>query len=156
MTASLEEITSTSLLEPVLATVQELADVDNRHTRLLLSQWSYGPCTNLSMLLYTCSGLEASINLSRSIEELATMMGVLAMTESTEADLSAMSTNYLSFILTIAGRQKNHKTLKQILGLSWTSRNNYDFHFSARTTIAIGQRLAEVHLAMRRLLSTPR
>ncbi|KAI0126364.1 hypothetical protein BJ170DRAFT_402963 [Xylariales sp. AK1849] len=162
MTASREETASTSLLEVILATARELADVGNRQACLLVSQWVYGHAQTyadlsdssfalillkLSTLLYTCSESEASTGLGRSIEELATMMGVLAMTETAEVDLSVMSINHLSFILTVAGRQKDYRTLKQILELLWTSRDNHDFHLSSRTTIAIGKRLAEVHFA---------
>lgn len=125
--ASRDETISTSLLETVLATVQELADAVNRQACLLLSQWIYGHAQTcgdindssatliflkLSTLLYSCSETETSIGLSRSMEELATMIGVLAMNYTSDIDLSVMSISHLSFILSIAGRQKNYETLK--------------------------------------------
>lgn len=127
LAASREETTSISLLETALTTAQELADVSNRQACFLLSQWVYGHAQTyadlndssaaliflrLSTLLYSCSETETSIGLSRSIEELATMIGVLAMNNTSDIDLSVMSIGHLSFILSIAGRQKNYKTLK--------------------------------------------
>jgi hypothetical protein len=97
------------------------------------------------------------------IEELTTQLGVLAMSYTSDIDLSVLSVSHLACILSIASKQNDYTTLRvsnnlqlcafilivvqRILELLWNSRDHYGFNLKPTTTIAIGKRLAEVHFA---------
>ena len=130
LVACQEERMSLSLLEMVFDTVEELSTAEDRQACLLLSQWIYShakSCADLpeedgssatltflklSTLLYSYSETTELVDLSHSLEELASMVGILAISYTSEIDLSVLKISHLRFILSITGRQKNYKTLK--------------------------------------------
>ncbi|KZZ95526.1 hypothetical protein AAL_04757 [Moelleriella libera RCEF 2490] len=150
---------SVSLLEAAL----HQADAGSHQARLRLFQWifSYSSVSSnfeepsagailllrLETILYTCSETENSQDLSHSIEDLATKIGVLAMGQTTEVDLSVMGISHLPLILGVTGKQKDYKTFKQISDLLWNWREKYDFNLTPMAPVSIGKRLAEVHFA---------
>lgn len=115
---------SVSLLEAAL----QQADAGSHEARVRIFQWifSYSSVSSefeepsaeavlllrSATILYTCSETENSKDLSQSIEDLATRIGVLAMRQTTEVDPSVMSISHLTLILGITGKQKDYETLK--------------------------------------------
>ncbi|KAH7259528.1 uncharacterized protein BKA55DRAFT_639596 [Fusarium redolens] len=162
LASSSEQDISTSLLQDAFGLIQQMADAGSHKACFYLSQWVFEYSENgadsddsssalvllkLSTLLYKISEIEVDVSLSGSIEELATQLGVLAMSYTSDIDLSVLSVSHLTCILSIAGKQNDYITLKRILELLWNSRDHYDFNLEPTTTIAIGKRLAEVHFA---------
>ncbi|ENH70710.1 hypothetical protein FOC1_g10005008 [Fusarium oxysporum f. sp. cubense race 1] len=162
LASSSEQDISASLLEDAFGLIQQMGDAGSHKACFYLSQWvfeySEGGADSddsssalvllkLSTLLYKISEIEGDVSLGGLIEELATQLGVLAMSYTSDIDLSVLSVSHLTCILSIAGKQNDYITLKRILELLWNSRDHYDFNLKPTTTIAIGKRLAEVHFA---------
>ncbi|PCD28786.1 hypothetical protein AU210_011343 [Fusarium oxysporum f. sp. radicis-cucumerinum] len=162
LASSSEQDISASLLEDAFVLIQQMGDAGSHKACFYLSQWvfeySEGGADSddsssalvllkLSTLLYKISEIEVDVSLGGLIEELATQLGVLAMSYTSDIDLSVLSVSHLTCILSIAGKQNDYTTLKRILELLWNSRDHYDFNLEPTTTIAIGKRLAEVHFA---------
>ncbi|KIL84031.1 hypothetical protein FAVG1_12727 [Fusarium avenaceum] len=162
LASSSEQDISASLLEDAFVLIEQMGDAGSHKACFYLSQWvfeySEGGADSddsssalvllkLSTLLYKISEIEVDVSLSGLIEELATQLGVLAMSYTSDIDLSVLSVSHLTCILSIAGKQNDYTTLKRILELLWNSRDHYDFNLEPTTTIAIGKRLAEVHFA---------
>ncbi|KAK2671307.1 hypothetical protein RAB80_013729 [Fusarium oxysporum f. sp. vasinfectum] len=162
LASSSEQDISASLLEDAFGLIQQMGDAGSHKACFYLSQWAFeysegGADSDdsssalillkLSTLLYKISEIEVDVSLSGLIEELATQLGVLAMSYTSDIDLSVLSVSHLTCILSIAGKQNDYITLKRILELLWNSRDHYDFNLEPTATIAIGKRLAEVHFA---------